>query len=186
LRRQLRALWNVRRLGHACTFSARARRSPRVARTTSFPRRALPSLGRSLAPPPGLARAPAPSLLPAMCAGPACRLAIACCMLCAWRKLACRCSCAGAGTCSCSHALLPPRRCCWPSCACVSARARCRWCALCVRARARSSGPRSVARTCWHAAWMRVPVPVSIGLCVSSLMGTFGPSQWPISVGAGD
>ena len=147
------ALWVMRRLGHACTFLC-ARVALLVSRAPlPFPRRALPSRRCSLARLPGRARAPALKLLSARHSGSACRLPIACCMHCAWRNLACRCNCAGAGACSCSHALLPPHCCCWPPCVCVSARARCRWCAFCVRARARSPGLWSVARTCQHAAW---------------------------------
>jgi hypothetical protein len=55
-----------------------------------FLARALPSLRRSLAPPPGLARALAVSLLPALCASPACGLAIGCCMRYALRNSAWR------------------------------------------------------------------------------------------------
>mmetsp|Transcript_10340 Transcript_10340/g.26666 ORF Transcript_10340/g.26666 Transcript_10340/m.26666 type:complete len:211 (+) Transcript_10340:222-854(+) len=97
---------------------------------------------------PGRAGAPASSLQLAFCPGPSCRMTIAHCMPSAWRNLACRCKCPGAEVLSHAHALLPPRRCSRPLCACVSVRTRCRWCALCVRARARSSGLWSVARTC--------------------------------------
>jgi hypothetical protein len=153
------ALWKVRCVGHACTFPARASLFSHRARHLHF----LSALSPRLAAcwrrcPAARARWRRACCLPCVLARPA-----------AW-PLPAACSVHGenwpaaVAVLVLEHApalmLSCPRRCCWPSCACVSARARCRWCALCVRARARSSGPRSVARTCWHAAWMRVPVPV--------------------------
>ena len=59
-----------------------------------------------------------------------------------------------------AHALPCRRRLRWGLRVCVSARVRCRGCALCGCARARSLGLRSVARTFRHAAWVGVPVPL--------------------------
>jgi hypothetical protein len=112
------ALWNVRLIGHACTF-LRARDLFLAARAPLlFPARALPSRLRTLAPLPGRVRAPALNLLAGLCICSARRLAIACCMRCAWRNMACRCNCAGAEVCPCSCSPAPPPLLSGPMCVC--------------------------------------------------------------------
>ena len=107
--------------------------------------RALPSRRRSLAPPLGRARALAASLLPALCASPACGLAIGCCMRCAWRISACRWSVLLLQKSSCSCTAMPSLHALGPSRVCQCARAVSQVRAVCVCARAIAGAVECVA-----------------------------------------
>jgi hypothetical protein len=141
------ALWKVRCVGHACTFPARASLFSHRARHLHFLSALSPRLAacwrrcpaararwrRACCLPCVLAR-PAAWPLPAACSVPAEKLLGADAVL--------RLQCAHA------HALLRAGRCRRGSRVCVGARVRCRVCARCVCARARSPGPRCGPRTC--------------------------------------
>ena len=142
------ALWIVRRVGHACTFLSRASLLSRLARHSHF------SLALS---PPFAARW-------RRCPAVRVRWRQACCLSCvlarpaAWPLSAARAVHAakllGADTVlrlqyAHVHALLRASRCRRGSRVCVGARVRCRVCARCVCARARSPGPGCGPLTCW-------------------------------------